>query len=150
MLDIPAEDERWATLTNDQRRRRILEAVKYLVSRRSHDVPVCICVEDLHWIDAETQAVLDGLVDSAPSSRLLLLVTYRPEYEHTWGTKTYYAQVHVDPLSGSGMKTVLDALLGGAPEMSSLKELLAARTDGKPLLPRGERPAPGGYRRAAG
>ena len=134
ILDLPVEDERWTALTNDQRRRRILEAVKYLVSRRSHDVPVCVCVEDLHWVDAETQTVLDGLADSAPSGRLLLLVTYRPEYEHTWGTKTYYAQVHVDPLSTSGMKTVLDALLGGAPEMASLKELLAARTDGNPFF----------------
>jgi class 3 adenylate cyclase/tetratricopeptide (TPR) repeat protein len=134
ILDLPVQDDRWAKLTEDQRRRRTLEAVKYLVSRRSHETPVCLCVEDLHWIDAETQAVLDGLVDTAPSCRLLLLVTYRPEYEHTWGTKTYYSQVHVDPLPASGTQTVLDALLGRAADMAPLKHLLAARTDGNPFF----------------
>jgi class 3 adenylate cyclase/tetratricopeptide (TPR) repeat protein len=134
ILDLPVQDERWARLTNDQRRRRTLDAMKYLVSRRSRETPVCVCVEDLHWIDAETQSVLDGLVDAAPSCRLLLLATYRPEYEHTWGTKTYYAQVHVDPLPASGTQTVLDALLGVAPELAPLKRLLASRTDGNPFF----------------
>jgi class 3 adenylate cyclase/tetratricopeptide (TPR) repeat protein len=134
ILDLAVEDERWARLTNDQRRRRAHDAVKYLVSQRSRKTPVCICVEDLQWIDAETQSVLDGLVDAAPSSRLLLITTYRPEYEHTWGTKTYYAQVHVDPLPASGSHTVLDALLGAAPGLAPLKRLLASRTDGNPFF----------------
>ena len=55
--------------------------------------------EDLHWIDAETQAVLDRLVESLPTARLLLLVNYRPEYRHGWGGKTYYRQLRLDPLA---------------------------------------------------
>ena len=52
--------------------------------------------EDLHWIDAETQALLDGLVEGLPTARVLLLVNYRPEYQHGWGRETYYSQLRLD------------------------------------------------------
>ena len=68
--------------------------------------------EDLHWIDSETQAVLDGLLESLPTARLLLLVNYRPEYEHLWGRKTYYLQLRIDPLPPQSAAALLDALLG--------------------------------------
>ena len=54
--------------------------------------------EDLHWIDSETQALFDGLVEGLTGARLLLLVNYRPEYQHPWGGKTYYRQLRMDPL----------------------------------------------------
>ena len=60
--------------------------------------PLLLVFEDLHWIDAETQALLDSLVESLPTARLLLLVNYRPEYQHAWGSKTYYRQLRLDPL----------------------------------------------------
>ena len=60
--------------------------------------PVLVVFEDLHWIDTETQALLDSLVESLPTARLLLLVNYRPEYQHGWGSKTYYTQLRLDPL----------------------------------------------------
>ena len=61
----------------------------------------CCCVfEDLHWIDTETQALLDSLVESLPTARLLLLVNYRPEYQHGWGSKTYYTQLRARPAAG--------------------------------------------------
>jgi predicted ATPase len=71
-----------------------------------------VAFEDLHWIDGETQALLDSLVDSLPAARLLLLVNYRPEYSHTWGGKTYYRQLRIDPLSPESADELLDALLG--------------------------------------
>ena len=60
--------------------------------------PLVVVCENLHWIDTETQAFLDSLVDSLPTARILLLVNYRPEYRHTWGSKTYYTQLRLDPL----------------------------------------------------
>ena len=54
-----------------------------------------VIFEDLHWIDGETQALLDSLVDSLPAARLLPLVNYRPEYRHAWGGKTYYRQLRI-------------------------------------------------------
>jgi putative transposase len=71
----------------------------------------------LHWIDAETQAWLDGLVDALPAAHLLLLVTYRPEYQHAWGSRTNYTQLRVDPLPRKGAEDLLQALLGADPEL---------------------------------
>ena len=71
--------------------------------------------EDLHWIDGETQALLDGLVESLGSARLLLLVNYRPEYQHAWGSKTYYSQMRLDALPAESAGELLDALLGDDP-----------------------------------
>ena len=51
-----------------------------------------VVFEDLHWIDAETQSLLDGPVESLPTARLLLLVNYRPEYQHGWVNKTHYSR----------------------------------------------------------
>jgi predicted ATPase len=61
--------------------------------RESRMQPLLLVCEDLHWIDAETQALLDSLVDSLPTAHVLLLVNYRPEYQHGCGGKTYYAQL---------------------------------------------------------
>jgi predicted ATPase len=85
LLDVPVEDRRWEVLEPPQRRQRTLDAVRRLFLRESQVQPLLVMVEDLHWIDAETQAVLDRLVESLPAVRLLLLATYRPEYRHEWG-----------------------------------------------------------------
>ena len=90
--------------------------------------------EDLHWIDAETQAVLDRLVESLPTARLLLLVNYRPEYRHGWGGKTYYRQLRLDPLAPENATALLETLLGGDAGLEPLKRLLLARTEGNPLF----------------
>ena len=86
------------TLDPPQRRQRTLDALKRLLLRESQVQPLLLVFEDLHWIDAETQALLDSLVESLPTARLLLLVNYRPEYQHGWGSKTYYTQLRLDPL----------------------------------------------------
>ena len=77
---MPVEDAQWEALDPAQRRQRALDAVKHLLLRESQGQPVLVVFEDLHWIDAETQALLDGLVESLPTARVLLLVNYRPEY----------------------------------------------------------------------
>ena len=69
-----------------------------MLLRESQVQPLLLVFEDLHWIDTETQALLDSLVESLPTARLLLLVNYRPEYQHGWGSKTYYTQLRLDPL----------------------------------------------------
>ena len=90
--------------------------------------------EDLHWIDAETQALLDSLVESLPTARLLLLVNYRPEYHHGWGSKTYYTQLRLDPLPPASADALLQALLGDDPSLAPLTQLLIARTQGNPFF----------------
>jgi class 3 adenylate cyclase/tetratricopeptide (TPR) repeat protein len=127
LLDVPVEDAHWQALDPIQRRRRTLEAVKHLLLRESQGQPVLVVFEDLHWIDAETQALLDGLVESLPTARLLLLVNYRPEYQHGWGRKTYYSQLRLDALPPESAGELLSALLGAAPALDPLKRLLVRR-----------------------
>ena len=91
-------------------------------------------LEDLHWIDTETQALLDSLVESLPTARLLLLVNYRPEYQHGWGSKTYYTQLRLDPLPPASAEEFLQALLGDDPSLAPLTPLLIARTEGNPFF----------------
>jgi predicted ATPase len=96
--------------------------------------PLLVVFEDLHWIDSETQAVLDSLVESLPTARMLLLVNYRPEYTHRWGSKTCYAQLRLDPLPPESAEALLDALLGSDPPLRPLKHLLIERTEGNPFF----------------
>ena len=90
LLDVAVEDLEWAKLDPLQRRRQTLDTLKRLLLRESQVQPVLLVFEDLHWIDSETQALLDTLVGSVPTARLLPLISYRREYTHPWGSKTYY------------------------------------------------------------
>ncbi len=127
ILDVPAEDAQWQALDPAQRRQRTLYAVKHLLLRESQGQPVLVAFEDLHWIDSETQALLDGLVESLPTARLLLLVNYRPEYQHGWLSKTYYSQLRLDALPPESAGELLSALLGDDPGLEPLKRLLVKR-----------------------
>ena len=134
LLDVPVEDRHWQDLDPAQRRQRTLEAIKGLLLRESQVQPLLLVFENLHWIDAETQAVLDSLIDSLPTARLLLLVNYRPEYQHGWGNKTYYTQLRLDPLPTASAEELLQALLGDDPSLVPLKRLLIERTEGNPFF----------------
>jgi class 3 adenylate cyclase len=124
LLDVPVDDASWQMLDPGQRRQRTLDAVKRLVLREAREQPVLLIFEDLHWIDRETQALLDGLVDSLGSARLLLLVNYRPEYQHGWASRTYYSQLRLDRLRAESAAELLGALLGDDPGLAPLKQLL--------------------------
>jgi class 3 adenylate cyclase len=134
LLDVPPDDPEWARLDPAHRRQRTLDAVKQLLLRESQVQPLLLIFEDLHWIDAETQALLDGLVESLPTARLLLLVNYRPEYGHGWGSKTYYRQLRIDPLPPGSAEEMLGALLGPDPSLAPLKRHLIGRTEGNPFF----------------
>ena len=109
-------------------------ALKRLLLRESQVQPLLLIFEDLHWIDAETQALLDTLVDSLPTAHLVLLVNYRQEYQHGWGSKTFYTQLRLDPLPPASADAFLQALLGNDPSLTPLKQLLIERTAGNPFF----------------
>jgi tetratricopeptide (TPR) repeat protein len=134
LVDVLGEDPAWASLDPPQRRHRILDAIKRLLLRESQVQPLLLIFEDLHWIDVETQALLDGLMESLPTARILLLVNYRPEYQHAWGGKTYYLQLRVDPLPPESVDTLLAALLGDDGRLEPLKRVLIERTEGNPFF----------------
>jgi class 3 adenylate cyclase/tetratricopeptide (TPR) repeat protein len=134
LLTVPVEDPHWQELHPLARHERILDAVRRLLLRESQIQPLCLVFEDLHWIDPGTQAILDRLVESLPTARLLLLVNYRPEFQHSWASKTYYTQVRVDPLPPESAKELLEGLLGADSGLHQLKQLLVEHTEGNPLF----------------
>src|SRR5262249_3686177 len=117
-----------------ERRRHTLAAIKRVLLRESQARPLLLVFEDLQWIDSETQAFLDALVESLPTAGVLLAVNYRPEYQHAWSGKTYYRQIRIDPLAPEGAEELLAGLLGADPSVARLRTLLIERTEGNPLF----------------
>ena len=111
-----------------------MEAVTQLLLRESRVQPVCLLFEDLHWVDSETQAFLDSLIDRLPTARILVLVNYRPEYRHGWGSKSCYAQLRIDPLPPRSAEELLRALVGDDADLAALKQMLIDRTHGNPFF----------------
>jgi len=134
LLDALAEDSLFLALDPADRRRRTLAAVKAVLLRESQVQPLLVVFEDVHWIDSETQTFLDGLVESLPAGPILLAVNYRPEYQHAWGSKSYYRQLRIDALPAETAEELLDSLVGNDASLSPLKPLLIARTEGNPLF----------------
>jgi len=134
LLDAPQGSAQWDALDSFQKQRRTLEAVKLLLLEESCVRPVIRGVEDLHWVDSKTQAVLDTLIDSVPTHRVLVLVSYRPEYEHGWVNKSCYGQLRLDPLSPNDAHSLLHSLVGGEGTTAALKADLIERTGGNPFF----------------
>jgi class 3 adenylate cyclase len=134
LLDLSPDDPQSWTLDARLRQQRTLDAVKRLLFRESETRPLLVIIEDLHSIDPETKALIDGLVDGLPTARLLLLVTYRPEYHHSWSNKSYYTQIRIDPFAPAMAREMLDALLGTHPGLEAVKRLLVNKTEGNPFF----------------
>src|SRR5439155_6758565 len=129
LLAISDGDDTLAQMDPQVNQRRTMEAIKRIVLRESLNQPLMLVLEDLHWLDAESQKLLNLLVDSIGTARILLLVNYRPEYRHEWGNKSYYTQLGLHALGNDSAEAMLDALLtspapvalpaGASPERSA-------------------------------
>ena len=116
------------------RRRRTLDAIKRILIRESLNQPLMLIFEDLHWIDEETQALLNLMTESIGGARILLLVNYRPEYRHEWGNKTSYTQLRLEALGKESADEMLVSLLGDGADLAPLKHLIIERTEGNPFF----------------
>jgi class 3 adenylate cyclase len=134
LLEALQREDPFQSLDPSQRRQRTLDALKRLLLRESQVQPLLAVFENLHWIDSETQAFLNSLIESLPTARLLLLANYRPEYQHAWGSKTYYTQLRLDPLPHASAAELLHALLGDDASLQMLSRLLIDRTAGNPFF----------------
>jgi class 3 adenylate cyclase/tetratricopeptide (TPR) repeat protein len=134
LLGIVEGDDPLAQMDGQIKRRRTLEAIKRILLRESINQPLMVIFEDLHWIDEQTQALLNLLADSIGTAKILLLVNYRPEYSHQWGSRTYYTQLRLDPLGKESANEMLSALLGDDPPLSQLKRVIIEKTEGNPFF----------------
>jgi len=134
LFDLAVEDSRWNQLDPRSRRQQTLDAVKRLLLKESQLRPLLLVFEDLHWTDSETQAFLDLLAESVHAHPILLLASYRPEYEDSWGELSHYTRLSLEPLSQRTAGELLTQLLGSGPELDGLKQLLIDRTDANPFF----------------
>jgi class 3 adenylate cyclase len=134
LLGIQEDPDPLAEIEVQVKRRRSLEAIKRILLRESLNQPLIVVFEDLHWIDSETQALLDLLAESIASARVLLLVNYRPEYRHEWSGRSHYLQLRLDPLGTENAAVMLTALLGEGAELEAIRSLIAQRSGGNPFF----------------
>jgi class 3 adenylate cyclase len=134
LLGIVEGDDPLAQIDGQVRKRRTLEAIKRIMLRESLNQPLLVIFEDLHWIDEHTQDLLNLLVDSIETARILLLVNYRSEYSHQWSSKSYFTQLRLDPLGNGSADEMLSALLGDGKDLLPLKQVIIERTEGIPFF----------------
>ena len=135
LLAVSEPDNALQQMDPQIKRRRTFEVIKRLLLRDSLNQSLLLCVEDLHWLDSESQAFLTALSEGLTAAHVLLLVTYRPEYQHAWSSHTSYTQLRPDPLGREEAEELLTALLGGGAEVQGLKQLIRAKSGGNPFFP---------------
>jgi class 3 adenylate cyclase/tetratricopeptide (TPR) repeat protein len=134
LLDAADEDSGWHDLDPGQRRQQTLLALQRLSVRESRSRPLVVVLQDLQWVDSETEALLDALLEGLPSVRMLMVLTYRPEYRPPWPPRPHLAELVLEPLAPAGATALLDALLGPGVALTPLKRLLVERTQGNPFF----------------
>ncbi|MEH6577671.1 MAG: adenylate/guanylate cyclase domain-containing protein [Amphritea sp.] len=134
LLGIAEADSPLQSMDSQLRRQRTFEAIKRLLMRESLDQPLVVIFEDLQWLDSETESFIEFFVDGVASARVLLLVNYRPEYQHEWGHRSYYTQLRLDPLGEAEAGELLGSLLGEDKTLAPLKQLVMAQTEGNPFF----------------
>lgn len=133
-LSLKVEDEAYEQVEPAAKKWRILEAIRDLLVRESEIKPLVLAVEDLHWIDKSSEEFLGYLIDGLANTRILLLLLYRPEYTHPWGSKSHYTEVGLSQLSSLTSAELVSAVLGGGLVVPELKEFILSRAGGNPLF----------------
>jgi class 3 adenylate cyclase/predicted ATPase len=134
LLGIVEGDDPTTQMDGQVKKRRTHDAIKRIVLRESLNQPLMLIFEDLHWMDGESETLLNLFADSIATAKILLLVNYRPEYSHGWGSKTYYTQLRLDPLTRDNAEEMLTSLLGDEKDLILLKRLIGERTQSTPFF----------------
>jgi class 3 adenylate cyclase/tetratricopeptide (TPR) repeat protein len=134
LLDSLNDDNPFRFLDVVQRRQSTCQAVIRLLLSETRVRPVIAVFEDLHWIDSLSLGLLNDLVVAAQSARVLLVVTFRPEYKDEWRNQPNYLQLRLDCLTHGGLAEFFGALLGSDESLSPLKDFLVERTSGNPFF----------------
>ena len=113
---------------------QIIEALKRIVLKGSEIRPLIMAIEDLHWLDKSSEELLKHLLDSIPGARVLLIFTYRPEFVHTWGAKSFHNQLTLNRLSNRESLAMVTHLLGMEDIEKDLEELILEKTEGVPFF----------------
>jgi len=113
---------------------RMIEAIRRIVLKGSEISPLILAIEDLHWVDRSSEEALKYLLESIPGARILLIFTYRPEFMHTWGSRSYHSQVTLNRLSNRESLAMITHILGTEEIEAALEELVLEKTEGVPFF----------------
>jgi predicted ATPase/class 3 adenylate cyclase len=134
ILSLKVEDEQYLRLDPQLKRARVFEAIWSLLIRESQDRSLVLAVEDLQWVDKTSEEFLGYIIARLGGARIMLIVLYRPEYSHSWGSKTYYSQIRVDELPLDTSAEMVQAILKEGKAAQDLVSLVLDRAAGNPLF----------------
>ena len=121
-------------MSPEAKKDRILDALKQITLKGSEIRPVITAYEDLHWADKSSEEVFKHILDSIPGAKVMLIFTYRPEFVHTWGGKSYHSQATLSRLSNRESLIMVSHLLDTDDIDSNLEELILEKTEGVPFF----------------
>lgn len=133
-LGIPDPDRPAPLLDAGARQKQLLAIVQRLLHARGQREASVILIEDLHWLDRASEAFVNTLIDALGATRGLLLLNFRPEYQTTWGWRSYYQQVPLHPLGDAAIGELLADLLGDSPALDAFAARIRKRTAGNPFF----------------
>jgi class 3 adenylate cyclase/tetratricopeptide (TPR) repeat protein len=134
LLDALEDHHPFRLLDPTQHRQSTYQAITRLLLSESRVQPLVVVFEDLHWYDSLSLGLLNALIVGAPDARLLLVLSYRPEYKDEWRNQPHYHQLHLDPLVGENVTELLQALLGSDPSVTTLMSFVIERASGNPFF----------------
>ena len=134
LLSVKVDNEAYLQLEPTVKKLRKFEAIRDLLIRESESQPLVVVVDDLHWMDKTSEDFIKYLIDSLPHSRILLLLLYRPEYTHQWGSKSYYTKIGLDQLSKTSGAELVQAILENGEAVPELRDLVLSKAGGNPLF----------------
>jgi predicted ATPase len=134
LLGLPVEPDQLPASSPEEHRRRLQQACLQVLGHQATGMPLCLCIEDLHWLDPSSQEVLDTLVTSLARLPILLLGTARPGFRHTWADHTYFHQLTIEPLTDEHTDALIRDFFRPYDASTALKALIRERTEGNPFF----------------
>jgi class 3 adenylate cyclase/tetratricopeptide (TPR) repeat protein len=134
LLSVSPGDDAVLRLDAQQRRLKLFEALRAMMLQGGQRRPLVLVVEDLHWMDKTSEEVLLHLVDSIPTARVLLLVTYRPGYQNPFGERTYTTRIGLRTLSDQESLRLAAGMLAVSEFPPELRDLIVRKAEGNPFF----------------
>ncbi|MBW2634405.1 MAG: AAA family ATPase, partial [Deltaproteobacteria bacterium] len=133
-LSLPAGEPRWERLEPKEKRIKTFEAIRNFFIRLSQDTPLILVIDDLQWLDKTSEEFISYFIEWISNTQILLLLLYRPEYNHPWGSKSFYTQIGIYPLSKDESKQFIRCILKEGEISRQIERFIIERTSGNPLF----------------
>jgi len=134
LFSLKVEDEKYLQIEPVEKKMRVFESLRNLFVRKSQNKPLIIAIDDLHWIDKISEEFIDYLIGWLQNAKIMLILMYRPEFTHQWGSKSYYTKVGLTQLGLESSSQLVQAILEDGEVIPELRKLILGRAGGNPLF----------------